>query len=181
MIIPKPNEIIFYTAGKTWQASKFLSLLSKGYNINARWIKHPKVLKSPTDEHDPETHKDENLKRNIWETCKEDCLNADAGFLYTEPVDGNTLSGALVELGHITGFNKPFYICGTSESIEPVGNSDRAWKSQKCVHILPHINIFEAMTAACEHYRDIYSWQWNMRRNNGVIVHNTFFGTKRVI
>jgi hypothetical protein len=179
MYTPSKNDILIYSAGKTWQAPNFRALRSKGFNINARWIDVPQVLKDEHDSHPDSVHKNEAFKREIWDGgCKLDCLACDMGLLYCEPRDGNMLSGALVEIGHVTAFYKPFYVIGTCQSIEPVGNSDRAFLAQSCVHKLPYQDIFEGAEAAIAHYRKNYAIQWNARRDSGSIAVDTFFGHK---
>ena len=162
------DKIKVYGAGKTWAAEALRDLREQGYNISSRWIDSPICLTHPGDSHKPETLKDEKFKREIWENgCKQDCMESDFMFMITTPADKNMHSGALVELGHVTAFNKPVYIIGTCESVEPVGNSDRAWKAQKIVHHWPEIlNPKEGMEKALTHYRRNYREQW-ITRNLG--------------
>ena len=85
------------------------------------------------------------------------------------PDDGNNHSGSLVELGHVTGAGKPAYILGTCQSVEPIGNSDRAWKSQAIVHHWPEYDpsdpaqMLEGFKRVISHYRKHYSEQWQER------------------
>jgi len=165
------DQIKIYSAGKTWAAPTFQMLRDKhNYNIIARWIDVQKVLKGPEDTFAAETHNDEDYKRKIWEEgCKQDCLNADMGFMFVTPEDGNMHSGSLVELGHITAFGKPVYIAGTCESVEPVGNSDRAWRSQSCVYWRPELtDPVTAIAWAVEHYKTNYTHQWMRNRALGI-------------
>lgn len=182
MKTPNKEDILIYTAGKTWQAFGFRKLVELGYNINARWIKLGQVLKDENDSHPDHVHKDEAYKNWIWDHgCKLDCLAADMGLLYCEPRDGEKLSGALVEIGHVTAFDKPFYIVGTCASIEPIGHSDRAFLAQNCVHKLPGLSLEEGAEAAIKHYQENYSDQWNARRTmDGSIVNHVFFGKRRI-
>jgi nucleoside 2-deoxyribosyltransferase len=170
MLINKENVKI-YSAGKTWVAPVFQDLRDNhGFNIIARWIDVQKVLKGPDDTFAAETHDDEDYKRFIWdEGCKQDCLSADMGLMFTSEQDGNMQSGALVECGHVTAFGKPWYIIGTCESVEPVGNSDRAWRSQSCVYWRPDISDpVEGANWAINHYLKNYAHQWLHNRAVGI-------------
>lgn len=159
-----------YTAGKTWAAHWFRPLKDQ-FNIIARWIDVQDVLKDESDIIPDEIHADEEYKRRIWdEGCKVDCTVCDMMILACHPDDGNTHSGSLVELGHVTANNRPVYILGTCESVEPSDNSDRAWRSQACVHWFPEYNVknpaelrlgFEHCVA---HYRKNYVGQYLARR-----------------
>lgn len=162
----KQEEIKIYGAGKTWAAEALKDLRAQGFNIISRWIDLDGVLKHPGDTFSKEIHENEKLKREIWENgCKKDCITCDLMFMITTPVDKNTHSGTLVETGHVTAFNKPVYIIGTCESVEPVGNSDRAWKSQSIVHHWPNItNPTEGIKKSILHYRRNYRAQW-LNRN----------------
>ena len=170
MFRPQKQDIKIYTAGKTWAAHWFREL--KGdYNINARWIDFQDVLSGPDDEFSQEIHNDEAYKQAVWDDgCKVDCLTCDMGILACAPIDGEMQSGALVELGHITAFDKPMYILGTCASVEPAGHSDRAWKSQKCVYYWPDIDVQNpdelraGFHDATVHYQAYYSTQWIKRR-----------------
>lgn len=170
----KTEQIKIYTAGKTWTAPEFQKLRDDhGFKVNARWIDFQKVLKGPEDTFAEETHNDEDYKRAIWDDgCKQDCLDCDMGLMFVTPADKNMHSGSLVELGHITAFGKPVYIAGTCESVEPVGNSDRAWRSQSCVYWRPDItDIVEAGEWAVEHYNANYAHQWMTNRAVGIFSH----------
>ena len=160
---PPLNMVSIYSAGKTWMAADFRKLRDRhGFNINARWIDIQQALTGPDDIFPDEVHADEEYKREIWDNgCKVDCLNADMGILVARPEDKNMHSGSLVELGHITAFNKPMYILGTCESFEPAGNSDRAWKSQECVHFWPEeTDAIKGFYKAVGHYQMHYAEQW---------------------
>lgn len=160
----KKSEIKIYGAGKTWAAKTLRELRADGFNIISRWIDVQDVLTSPTDVFPDEIHNDEQYKREVWELgCKVDCLACDFGFLVAQPEDRNMHSGSIVELGHITAFNKPVYIVGTCESFEPVGNSDRAWKSQSMVYHWRDLTPGEGIEKAVAHYRRNYRAQWIQR------------------
>ncbi len=156
MEINKPK---IYAAGKTWMALPFRIMRNDyGYNIIGRWIDVQDVLVDENDAFSPEIHANEKYKRAIWDDgCKVDCRACDLMILFTEPRDGNMLSGALVELGHVTAWGKPVYIIGTSESVEPVDNSDRAWKSQALVKHWPELDIYQGFHRAVNHYLANYS------------------------
>lgn len=164
MMIGKPSVRI-YGAGKTWSAPIHRNLRDvHGFHVISRWIDAQQVLKSPDDEFPPEVHANEAGKRDIWAICREDCLAADMGLLVCDPADENMHSGSLVELGHITAFGKPVYIIGTCASVEPAGNSDRAWKSQPCVYYWPDMNPVEGAEAALDHYLANYTSQFIANR-----------------
>lgn len=158
----KQENIKIYGAGKTWAADALKDLRAQGFNIISRWIDAEVCLKHPGDIHKAETHANEGYKRQIWEFgCKQDCITCDFMYMITTPEDKNMHSGALVEIGHVTMLNKPVYIIGTCESVEPVGNSDRAWKSQSMVYHWPDItNPKEGIEKAILHYRRNYRAQW---------------------
>ncbi len=164
--LPRKQDILIYTMGKTWAGHAFKELPPLGFNVCARWINVPDILDNPQDTFSAEIHANEEYKRKIWdEGCKVDCNAADMGILYTQVHDRNMLSGALVELGHITADNRPVYIIGSSASTEPAGDSDRAWKSQSCVYYWPHIaDLKFGAQKAVEHYIAHYSEQWRERR-----------------
>ena len=172
------NQITIYSAGKTW-AAPMLKIMRDtfGYNIVARWIDAEQVLATPDSVHPESVHSDENFKRFIWNSCREDCLIADMGILLCNPVDGEKHSGSLVETGHITAFGKPVYILGTCASVEPVGHSDRAWKSQENIYRWPEYVgdasiIAEGFERATNHYIKNYSDQWKYRRVSGSLREN---------
>ena len=159
-----------YTAGKTWAAHWFRPLKDQ-FNINARWIDIQSVLADENDAIPNESHADEEYKRRIWDKgCKVDCMTCDMMIMACHPDDGNMHSGSLVELGHVTSNNRPVYILGTCESVEPVGNSDRAWRSQACVHWFPEVDVKDplalemAFLHCVGHYRDNYAAQYIGRR-----------------
>tara|TARA_Y100000034_G_scaffold113340_1_gene148264 strand:+ start:4361 stop:4867 length:507 start_codon:yes stop_codon:yes gene_type:complete len=160
--------ISIYSAGKTWAGHGFRDMREQGFNINARWIDVQDLLSGPSDSFAPEIHANEAYKREIWDNgCKVDCLACDMMLLYCSPEDGNTHSGSLVELGHVTALGKPVYIIGTCESVEPVGNSDRAWKSQKIVTHWPEItDMLTGFRKAVRHYQRNYRAQWEA--NHGI-------------
>ena len=155
MIDPK-----IYTAGKTWAAHWFRPLKDH-FDINARWIDIQDVLEDENDTVPDEVHADEELSGAFGTKQQVDCMTCDMMILACHRDDGNTHSGSLVELGHVTSNNRPVYIIGTCESVEPVGNSDRAWRSQACVHWFPSYNVKNpaALKLAVErcvaHYREI--------------------------
>ena len=167
----KLQEIKIYGAGKTWAAPALRGLRAEGFNIISRWIDHQACLTSPTDIHAEEILQNEAEKQTIWEFgCKEDCLACDFMFMITQPEDGNDHSGSLVELGHVTAFNKPVYIIGTCQSVENYKNSDRAWKAQSMVYHWRHItDPLEGIEKAVAHYRKNYRAQW-LQRNMPVHV-----------
>ena len=157
------NKIAIYSAGKTWAGHGFRDMRDNhGFNINARWIDIQDILADPNDTFAPEIHNDHEYLGNVWDNgCKQDCLSADMGILFAQPADGEKHSGSLVELGHITAFNKPVYIIGTCASVEPAGHSDRAWKYQSCVYHWPHISdMLEGFKTAVQHYQKNYKSQW---------------------
>lgn len=168
------NEILIYTAGKTWAGHGFKEMAELGYNLTARWIRHQQILADASDSFSDEVLHNEEEKRKIWdEGCKIDCGACDMGILYGREEDGNLHSGSLVELGHITasqmytGIRKPVYVIGDCESFRPVGNSDRAWKSQAIVHCFPKIrSMAHGFQLATEHYRDTYTHDWHKSRQN---------------
>lgn len=173
--VPTKAEIIIYAGGKTWMSDPFRSMRdTHGFNVNSSWIDLPHALTGPDDSYTPESHADTKFLGEIWdEGCKLDCFNADLMILATAPQDQNMLSGALVELGHVSAApeNRPVYILGTSASVEPAGNSDRAWKYQANVHFWPEylnkkdrLDLLEGFTAVVRHYRANYAPQWNERR-----------------
>lgn len=159
------QNIKIYTAGKTWAAQWFKRVRDEhGFTVNARWIDFDQVLNSFTDEHSEEVLQDEEAKRELWDNgCKVDCLSCDMMVMACHPNDGDKHSGSLVELGHVTAFNKPVYIFGTCASVEPVGHSDRAWKAQRVVHHWPEYDVSDfdqlsaAMFRAVEHYQQNYA------------------------
>jgi hypothetical protein len=57
-----------------------------------------------------------------------------------------------------------------AESVEPVGNSDRAWRSQACVHWFPEVDVKDplalemAFLHCVGHYRANYASQFIARR-----------------
>jgi len=163
------EKIKIYGAGKTWMAEPLKSIRDDlGLNIISGWIDYQKVLKGPEDTFAAETHANEDYKRAVWDDgCKPDCLNADMMLMLCKPEDGNMHSGSLVELGHVTAFGKPTYIIGTCESVEPVGNSDRAWRSQSCVYWWPELSFEEGAIKAVEHYRENYYNQWYANNISG--------------
>ncbi len=155
----KWNEPIIYTAGKTWAAHGFKHMRAQGFNIQARWIDLDGVLLSPDHEFSPEVHEDEEYKRFIWEEgCKIDATACDLTVVRAMPEDGEKHSGSLVEIGHTTasdaytGICKPVYIIGTCPSFEPVGHSDRAWKSQSIVFHYPNLSLIQGFQTAIAHY-----------------------------
>ena len=162
MRITKENVVI-YGAGKTWSAAILIEMRDQhGFNINSRWIDFDEVLKNPDDTFPDSMHKDKAFLQSIWDHgCKEDCRACDVGIMVCTPADGEKLSGALVELGHVTGEDKPWYILGTCASVEPVGHSDRAWKAQKVVHHWPEMtNPLDGFNRVLTHYRRNYRDQW---------------------
>lgn len=161
-------DIKIYAAGKTWAGFGFREMVKKGYNIIARWINVQDILTGPDDEFSEEIHNNEDYKREIWDNgCKVDCLDADMMLLYASPEDGNNHSGSLVELGHVSAFGKPVYIIGTCQSFEPIGNSDRAWKSQRHVYHWPNISdMAEGFEKAVAHYKANYNKQWHERNSS---------------
>ena len=168
MHVPSNQEIIVYGAGKTWAAQVLRELRDNhGVNINSRWIELDGVLTGPEDNFPEEAHTNTEFLREIWDNgCKQDCNNSDMMILIANPEDEAMHSGSLVELGIVSGNDKPVYILGTCESFEPVGHSDRAWKSQVCVYYWPqYVNdqIRGAMKAL-DHYREHYAAQWYNRR-----------------
>ncbi len=178
--VPTKAQIIIYAGGKTWMCDPFRSLRdTHGFNINSSWIDLPYALTGPDDKYAPEIHADTKFLGEIWdEGCKLDCFNADLMILATAPQDENMLSGALVELGHVSAApeNRPVYILGTSASVEPTGNSDRAWKYQANVHFWPEyvnkkdrLDLLEGFSAVVRHYRANYAPQWNARRTGGIM------------
>lgn len=166
LYIPHKQEIIIYGAGKTWSAGIIRDLRDNhGFNINSRWIDHSQVLDSPDDEHPPEVHENKQELRNIWDNgCKIDCNHCDMLVMYCQKADGEKHSGSLVEIGIVTGQDKPAYIIGTCISVEPIGHSDRAWKQQKVVQHWPDLSPIDGTYAAIEHYQRHYAAQWNQRR-----------------
>lgn len=157
------DQIEIYGAGKTWAAAELKRMRDEeGFNINSSWIDLEQVLTSPTDEHPKEIHENKDFLREIWDNgCLKDCTSSDMMVLLTTPADGEKHSGSIVELGIITGQNKPVYIIGTCASFEPVGHSDRAWKQQKLVTHWPEItDPLEGFTKAVNHYRRNYRNQW---------------------
>ena len=169
MFIPAKEDISIYGAGKTWAASTLREMRDvHGFNINSRWIDIQDVLQSPTDEFPTEIHADEDYKREIWDNgCKADCLSADMMVLVCSPADGEKHSGSLVELGHVTAFGKPAYIVGTCASVEPVGHSDRAWRSQANVFWWPDLEPLGGFSKAISHYQTFFAEQWNLRKEVG--------------
>jgi len=173
--VPTKPEVVIYAAGKTWMAPDFRKMRKSGFNINSSWIDIEHILSDPNDTYAPEVHEDTELLGEIWDKgCKQDCHNSDLMVLACRPIDGNLLSGALVELGHVTGepYNKPCYIIGTCASVEPAGDSDRAWKFQSNVYYWPEffengvLDCYGGFSDAIRHYRANYSGQWNTRRAN---------------
>ncbi len=162
----KTKDIKIYTAGKTWAAHWFRALKSD-FNINANWIDFDDVLANRDDTFSEEMHADEIYKQKIWDDgCKVDCMSCDMMILACHPDDGESHSGSLVELGHVTSNNRPAYILGTCSSIEAIGHSDRAWRSQKCVFWFPKINpedpeeLRAGFDLAVSHYKATYRPQW---------------------
>lgn len=173
--VPTKPEIVIYAAGKTWMAPEFRKMRNHGFNVNSSWIDIEHVLSDPNDTYAPEIHENTEFLGEIWDNgCKQDCNSADLMILACAPVDGNLQSGALVELGHVTGepHNKPCYIIGTCASVEPAGDSDRAWKYQSNVYYWPEyfdvenykLDCAGGFSAAVRHYRANYAPQWNQRR-----------------
>jgi nucleoside 2-deoxyribosyltransferase len=157
------QNIKIYTAGKTWAAHWFKQVRdSEGFNVNARWIDFQQVLSSFDDTHSEEVLNDEETKQDLWDNgCKIDCLNCDMMVMACHPNDGDKHSGSLVELGHVTAFNKPVYIFGTCASVEPVGHSDRAWKAQRVVHHWPEYDVTDPRQLAEAMWRAVYHYQEN--------------------
>lgn len=159
------ESVEIYGAGKTWAAPVLRDIRDNlGLFINSSWIDAQQVLKSPDDEFPPEVHENEDYKRDIWAACRENCLSADMGLMICDPADGNMHSGSLVEFGHITAFGKPVYIVGTCASVEPAGNSDRAWKSQPWVFHRPDMSPREGAEWAISHYLANFGGQWLANR-----------------
>ena len=131
-----------YGAGKTWMAPRLQWVRDElKYNINSRWIDLDNTLATFDSVHAAEIHEDEVFKQNLWDNgCLQDCTTCDFMVLLAHPNDGEKHSGSLVELGIVTGQNKPVYIIGTAASFEPQGHSDRAWRSQSLVTWLPELN-----------------------------------------
>jgi len=155
------DRIKIYGAGKTWASPRLRELRNHGFHLVSRWIDAPQCLTSPDDNHSPETHENESLKGYLWNLCKEDTKRCDLMLWLCSPEDGEMQSGALVELGHVTMLDKPVYIIGTCASVEPVGHSDRAWKSQPNVYHWPHIkDALEGAKLAIAHYQKNYRDFW---------------------
>ena len=164
VFIPPIGLITIYSAGKTWAAAGFREMRDVyNFNIIARWIDGMEsVLTSPDAIANPFTLHDEDYKREIWDNgCKLDCMAADMMVLHCAPIDGNLHSGSLVELGHVTSNNRPCYIIGTCESMEPVNNSNRAWRSQKVVYYWPELTeMKDGFLRAISHYQQNFASQW---------------------
>ena len=163
-----------YGAGKTWMASRLKLMRDKyNFNINSRWIDVQQVLSGFDDEHPPEIHQDGQYKRTIWDNgCLQDCQSCNYMVLLAHPKDEDKHSGSLVELGIVTGLGKPVFILGTCASFEPIGHSDRAWRSQSLVTWMPEINVMDdiellaGFRAAYLKYHNNYSIQAQAANNN---------------
>lgn len=163
----KQNEIVIYTAGKTWSAEKFKLMRDRfGYNINAHWIDIKAVLSSPEDTHDYE-NTDFNYLEKMWDHgCKMDACTADMAIIYASKEDRNMHSGSLVEIGHMTAsyallqIQKPVYLIGSCESFEKVGNSDRGWTHQRVFNKIGTDDLVEGFAKATNHYIENYFADW---------------------
>ena len=164
----KRNDIVIYGAGKTWAAPVLRAMKKFGFNINSSWIDAGDLPETPTENFSAFKSSNKAYKRDIWDNgCKPDAVSADAMIMLCFPEDGESHSGSLVELGHVSGQGKPVYVLGTCESVEPVGHSNRAFMCQQNVHHFPEFtreNFLDGFKKVIRHYQRNYVSQWKEAR-----------------
>jgi len=160
------EDIVIYTAGKTWAAPAFKRMRTIGYNVNSHWIDIANTLSSPQDSFDYE-NQDFSYLEKMWDHgCKADACYADCIIAYATKEDGNMHSGSIAEIGHGSAsymylqIEKPVYLVGSCQSFEKVGNSDRGWTHQRVFHKLPTDDIEEGFRLATEHYAANHFHDW---------------------
>lgn len=97
------KNTLIYTASKTTHAWRWRALRDTGVPINSTWIDEAGVGETVDF-------------RDLWARCVGEAAGADALVLYVEP--GETLKGALVEVGAALASGVPVYV---------VGNPDGSW------------------------------------------------------
>lgn len=119
-----------YIASKARHRVEWRRFREAGHNIISRWIDTPDQL--------IDTSRDPGLDYvKLWTHCIEDVLNCDVLILYCGP--GETMKGALVELGAAIGHNKTILVVGYPKDIHENGT----WISHPLVMDFTHFRINE--------------------------------------
>lgn len=153
------NQILIYSAGKTWHAPLFREMRDNlGYNIVATWIDFGCSVNDLLPEH----------RFSLWNNILLDMRKADVSIMYCQDM-AEEQSGAIAEIGAMIIQGKPVYCIGTCVSLEPIPTSDRAFTQSDLFHFTEANTIRAGYREALAHYKRHYYLDWQRTRDGKTI------------